>query len=140
MREGISEYSDRIGHYVSYTSLETDFNYPKGKPSEVLKKFEADKILESIRPRDYLVLLDENGKNFSSEEFAVWMNKKLTAGHDLVFICGSAYGFDASLKKRADELIALSRFTFTHQMARLIFTEQLYRAFTILKNEPYHHS
>ncbi|MBK9320724.1 MAG: 23S rRNA (pseudouridine(1915)-N(3))-methyltransferase RlmH [Bacteroidetes bacterium] len=104
-------------------------------------QLEAVKILASIKSNDYVVLLDEKGKQYSSEEFAIWLNRKFVSiQEDIVFVIGGPYGFHDSVKARSSEKLALSEMTFTHQMVRIFFAEQLYRAMTILKNEPYHHS
>ena len=97
--------------------------------------------MQIIKPADFVVLLDDKGIMLTSEEMAAWLNKKFSGlSADLIFIVGGPYGFSDNLKKRANEKISLSKMTFTHQMVRLIFLEQLYRSLTILKNEPYHHS
>ncbi|MDX1426739.1 MAG: 23S rRNA (pseudouridine(1915)-N(3))-methyltransferase RlmH, partial [Salegentibacter mishustinae] len=97
-------------------------------------------ILAKVQNSDFLVLLDENGKEFSSEKFSAYIQKRLNSGlKQLIFVIGGPYGFSEAVYQRADSKVALSQMTFSHQMVRLFFTEQLYRAFTILKNEPYHH-
>ena len=96
-------------------------------------------ILKSLRPSDEVILLDERGLTFRSLEFAAFMEKKLSAGRDVVFVIGGAYGFSDDVYARAGGKISLSPMTFSHQMVRTIFAEQLYRAFTIIKGEPYHH-
>ena len=104
------------------------------------KEKEGQLILEQVNNGDVLILLDEQGKEFSSVEFAKWIEKKMIAGiRQLVFVVGGAYGFSEAVYQRADHKISLSRLTFSHQMVRMIFAEQLYRAMTIIKNEPYHH-
>src|SRR5690606_424596 len=104
------------------------------------KAKEAELLFKQIQPADFLILLDEKGKEFSSVKFAEFLNKKmLSSVQHLVFAIGGPYGFDDSVYSRANEKLSLSRMTFSHQMVRLFFTEQLYRAFTILKGEPYHH-
>ena len=111
-----------------------------GLGQEAMLAEEYKKVNQVLKKSDYIVLLDEGGKEFSSLKFSEWMNKKfVSVNSDLVFIVGGAFGFHPELKERASESISLSKMTFTHQMARLFFTEQLYRAMTILKNEPYHH-
>ena len=101
---------------------------------------EGELILKHVNPSDILVLLDEKGKSFTSEEFSEEIQKKLNTGmKQLIFVIGGPYGFSPEVYQRANQKIALSKMTFSHQMVRLFFTEQLYRAFTILKNEPYHH-
>lgn len=139
--EAVSEYTKRLSNYIPLEIKDIDVQSKKINSKDVQLGLESSKLLAQIRPSDYVVLLDENGKTFTSESFAVWMNKKFSGiSADLIFIIGGAYGFHESIKKRANEEIALSSMTFTHQMVRVIFLEQLYRALTILKNEPYHHS
>ena len=141
LKTGINLYSERLIRYISFESIVLEVPGAKGKGKEQVLLAEAEKVFSILKSTDYVVLLDEKGKNFDSEGFAFWMNKKFTGiSGDLVFIIGGAYGFHESLYKRSKESIALSSMTFTHQMVRLIFIEQLYRAMTILKNEPYHHS
>lgn len=139
--DGLLEYSKRLSNYIPLEIKDIDIKAKKLNSKDTQLQTEAVKLLAQIKPSDYVVLLDENGKTFTSESFAVWMNKKFSGiSADLIFIIGGAYGFHESIKKRANEEIALSNMTFTHQMVRVIFLEQLYRALTILKNEPYHHS
>ena len=124
LREGIDLYAARIGHYV---------------PFELLEVAEGQQ-LKQIRPGDYVVLLDERGQSFSSVDWARNLEQK--AAHlpkDLVFVIGGPYGFSQALYDRSDELLSLSRMTMSHQLVRLVFLEQLYRAMTILKGEHYHH-
>ena len=107
---------------------------------EQIKSKEGELILKNIRPTDDVILLDEHGKEHSSVEFARLLQDKISyAGKDIVFIIGGAYGFSEAVYKRANSKMSLSRMTFSHQMVRAIFAEQLYRAFTIIKGEPYHH-
>lgn len=104
------------------------------------KQKEGELILSKLSASDFVVLLDENGKQFSSEGFSEYIQKRLNSGlKQLVFVIGGPYGFSEAVYARADSKVSLSKMTFSHQMVRLFFTEQLYRAFTILKNEPYHH-
>lgn len=141
LKTGINLYSERLNRYISFENKELDVPSAKGKSKEQAQLAEAEKVMGQIKPTDYVVLLDEKGKSFNSEEFASWMNKKFTnISGDLIFVVGGAYGFHETLRQRSKESIALSSMTFTHQMVRVIFVEQLYRAMTILKNEPYHHS
>ncbi len=139
IQEGINLYSQRLKHYASFEIAEI----PTGKNSgDVInrQKIEADLILKKLSVNDKVVLLDELGKAFTSKEFAVFLNKQMVQGlSSLVFIIGGAHGFDPKVYARADYKIALSKMTFPHQLIRIIFVEQLYRAFTILKNEKYHH-
>lgn len=138
---GIDDYTSRIGHYVPF-SLEVipELKATKAMSQAEQKEREGRFILEALQPGDYVVLLDERGKEHRSMEFAQWMQKRMLAGTKrLVFVVGGPYGFSPQVYARGDEQISLSRMTFSHQMIRLIFTEQIYRAFTILKGENYHH-
>ena len=141
VKEGLAEYKSRLKRYLSVEFIELEMgSSAKRKVQEIVDE-EYTKILSYVKSSDYLVLLDENGSNLSSEGFANWLNKKFVSIQgDLIFVVGGAYGFHSDLKERANEQLALSSMTFTHQMVRVIFAEQLYRAMTILKNEPYHHS
>lgn len=137
----IDDYLKRLQHYCNF---KVEFVQPKGKKRTVneseLKKSEADVILKALNENSVLILLDEKGKRYSSEKFAIFLQKQMNAApKDLVFCIGGAYGFEASIYNRAQAQLALSEMTFTHQMVRLVFVEQLYRAFTILKGESYHH-
>jgi len=139
IEELFGEYEQRLNHYIS---LEIIFLELKRKPKlqEDLKKEEGSLILDKIDKSNYLVVLDELGKALSSAKFAQFMQKRLNAGQrEIVFAIGGAYGFSEAVYQRADAKLQLSAMTFTHQMVRLIFIEQLYRAFTILKGEKYHH-
>ena len=141
MKEGLTEYKSRLKRYLSIEFIELEMgSSAKRKVQEILDE-ESVKILSFVKSSDHLILLDEHGANLSSEGFANWLNKKFVSIQgDLIFVVGGAYGFHSDLKERANEQLALSSMTFTHQMVRVIFAEQLYRAMTILKNEPYHHS
>ena len=141
VKEGLSEYKSRLKRYLSVEFIELEMgSSAKRKVQEVVEE-ESTKILSYVKSGDHLVLLDENGSNLSSEGFANWLNKKFVSIQgDLIFVVGGAYGFHSDLKERANEQLALSSMTFTHQMVRVIFAEQFYSAMTILKNEPYHHS
>lgn len=141
VKDGISEYLARLSNYIPFEVKDLEINSLKFKAKDLLMLEESKKILGAIKPGDYVVLLDEGGKLYNSEDFAVWVNKKFAGiSNDLVFVIGGAYGFHDDVKTRSNEKISMSPMTFTHQMIRLIFVEQLYRAMTILKNEPYHHS
>ena len=140
IQSGLTEYSKRLLNYIPFEHIELEVNLQKLKSKEAMLAEEYKKVNQVLKKSDYIVLLDEGGKEFSSLKFSEWMNKKfVSVNSDLVFIVGGAFGFHPELKERASESISLSKMTFTHQMARLFFTEQLYRAMTILKNEPYHH-
>ena len=141
VKDGLTEYKSRLKRYLSIDFIELEINSStKRKMQEILDE-ESAKILSYVKSSDHLVLLDENGAHLSSEEYAKWLNKKFVSIQgDLIFVVGGAYGFHSNLKERSNEQLSLSSMTFTHQMVRVIFAEQLYRAMTILKNEPYHHS
>lgn len=111
----------------------------KSLTEEQQKVREGELILEKIQPSDTVVLLDEHGKQFRSIELADWLQRKQQTSRRLVFVIGGPYGFSQEVYKRANEQISLSPLTFSHQMVRLVFTEQIYRACTIIKGEPYHH-
>ena len=139
--EGMEKYLTRIKHYIGFKVIEIpELKNTKSLTREQQKWREAELIAKHLVPTDQLILLDENGKEFSSVSFADYLNKKMLASvQNLVFVVGGPYGFDKSLEQRAREKISLSKMTFSHQMVRLFFVEQIYRAFTILKGEPYHH-
>ncbi len=141
LREGIEKYLKRLKHYIAFQHLEIpDLKNTKHLNEAEQKSKEAELILKQLKPNDQLILLDENGEEFSSEGFATYLNKKMLASvQNLVFVVGGPYGFDKSMYQKANGKISLSRMTFSHQMVRLFFVEQVYRAFTILKGEPYHH-
>lgn len=140
LQQGVDKFLKRLGHYLPFeTSVLPDIkNGGKLKPP-LLKQMEGEVILKSLNRSDLVVLLDENGKNYTSREFSDFIGKQMLDGsRRLVFVIGGAWGFSEHIYQRADKKISLSRMTFSHQMVRLIFTEQLYRAMTILKNESYH--
>lgn len=141
LQPGIDDYFSRLKHYVPFVfSIIPDVKHAKSLSQDQLKEKEGELILSKIDKSDYLVLLDENGKNFSSEAFSSYIQNHMLGGKKkLIFIIGGAYGFSASVYERSDAKLSLSKMTFSHQMVRLIFVEQLYRAMTILKGEPYHH-
>jgi len=125
IKEGVAEYAARLRHYV---------------PFELAELRDDDQILKSLKSSDHLVLLDERGETFSSLDWARNLEQK--AAHlpkDLVFVIGGPYGFSPAVQNRCQERLSLSRMTFSHQLVRLVFLEQLYRAFTIIRGEPYHH-
>jgi 23S rRNA (pseudouridine1915-N3)-methyltransferase len=137
----LDEYIKRLGFYIKFDfEVIADPKNLKNLSEALQKEKEGDMILKKILPADELVLLDENGKQFSSKDFSQYIQKKMNSGlKTLVFVIGGPYGFSESVYQRANGKISLSKMTFSHQMVRVFFTEQLYRAFTILKNEPYHH-
>ena len=137
----INDYVERNKHYTSFDmEVIPELKNTKSLSMEQQKEKEGELILKAIQPGDVVVLLDEHGKEFRSIEFADWVEKKMhTVNKRLVFIIGGPYGFSPSVYAAAQEKISLSKMTFSHQMIRLIFVEQLYRAMTILNNGPYHH-
>ncbi len=137
----IDEYQKRLSFYIKF-DLEVipDVKNVKSLSESQQKEKEGELILAKITPTDQLILLDENGKSFSSLAFSEELQKKMNSGvKTLVFVIGGPYGFSDAVYANANGKIALSLMTFSHQMVRLFFIEQLYRGFTILKNEPYHH-
>jgi 23S rRNA (pseudouridine1915-N3)-methyltransferase len=142
LREGVAIYTKRLQHYIPFEIKEIpDVRNARNLSHIQLKAQEGQLILRQLGPNDDLLLLDENGMQFSSEEWAGYLEKKLChTARSLVFVVGGAFGFSDDVVQRATDKISLSRMTFSHQMVRLIFTEQLYRACTIIKGEPYHHS
>lgn len=141
IREGIDKYFKRLKHYVKFDILELpELKNTKNLSEEQQKNKEAELILKNITNSDYVVLLDEKGLNMSSLQFSDYLNKKMIGSvQHLIFLIGGPYGFNQQLYQRANDKISLSKMTFSHQMVRLFFTEQVYRAYTILKGEPYHH-
>jgi 23S rRNA (pseudouridine1915-N3)-methyltransferase len=141
LQELIEIYQKRLQHYINFEmELIPDLKKTKNLSEEQQKEKEGDLILKRLAPTDVLILFDEKGKHFSSVEFSSYLQKKMNAGtKQLVFLIGGAYGFSNQVYTKASGKISLSKMTFSHQMVRLFITEQIYRAFTILKNEPYHH-
>ena len=137
----IDDYIGRLKHYTSFDmEVIPELKNTKSLSNEVQKEKEADLILKFVQPGDTVVLLDEHGKEFRSIEFSQWIEKKMNVVNKrAVFIIGGPYGFSQRIYDIASEKISLSKMTFSHQMIRLIFVEQLYRAFSILNNSPYHH-
>jgi 23S rRNA (pseudouridine1915-N3)-methyltransferase len=137
----IEEYQKRLSFYIKFEmELIPDIKNVKNLSEIQQKEKEGELILSKLSPTDYLILLDENGKSFTSLEFANELQKKMNAGiKTLVYVIGGPYGFSESVYQKAQQKISLSKMTFSHQMVRLFFIEQVYRGFTILKNEPYHH-
>lgn len=141
LRELQEVYTKRLGHYVNFNLvIIPDIRNTKNLSEDQQKSREGELILKEIQNTDKLVLLDEKGKDFTSEGFAGFLQKEMNSGlKQLVFVIGGPYGFSEEVYKKAMGRISLSKMTFSHQMIRIFFTEQLYRAFTILRNEPYHH-
>ena len=140
LKEGIEEYCKRIAHYLPFELVVApSLKNTKNLPVEVQKNKEAELLLAKIKQGSDIILLDEKGKNFSSREFASFVEKKSVSGaKELVFVVGGAFGFSDTLYKQGKGKISLSKMTFSHQLVRLLFLEQLYRAMTIIKGEPYH--
>lgn len=141
LSKGIEDYTSRLKHYVPFDiQYIADAKNTKKLTQEQQKTVEGSNILTAIDNSDYVVLLDERGRQYTSMDFAKYIEKKMsTIQRRLVFVVGGPYGFSPEVYARANEKISLSSMTFSHEMIRLIFTEQLYRAMTILRNEPYHH-
>lgn len=141
VKEGELVYEKRLVHYLPFEKLILpDIKNPKNLSLDELKKKEGELILSKITNQDFLVLMDENGVHFSSTKFASWLEQKVNEGtRSMVFVIGGAFGFSKEVYNRSNQLISLSKMTFSHQLVRVIFLEQLYRAQTILKGEPYHH-
>lgn len=141
VREGLETYSSRLSHYVPFSVCEIpELKNTSALTRTQIKEREGELILKAIKPTDRVILLDERGKEYRSVEFAEEIRRlSLAGGKDIVFVIGGAYGFSEAVYARSVGKISLSRMTFSHQMVRTIFTEQLYRAFTIIKGEPYHH-
>ncbi len=141
MKEGIDDYVKRISFYIPFDmKVIPDIKNRSTLSPELQKEKEGQLILNQIAPVDSVVLLDEHGSEFSSIEFSKWIEKKMVSGvRQLILVIGGPYGFSKAVYQRSDSMISLSKMTFSHQMVRMIFVEQVYRAMTILKNEPYHH-
>jgi 23S rRNA (pseudouridine1915-N3)-methyltransferase len=137
----MEEYSTRLGFYIRFElEIIPDLKNTKSLSELIQKEKEGELILKKIQTSDELILLDERGKTFSSIEFSEYLQKKMNSGlKQLVLVIGGPYGFSETVYSRANAKISLSKMTFSHQMIRPFLVEQLYRAFTILRNEPYHH-
>lgn len=140
VREGLDLYRSRLGHYVPFTLNELpELKNASALTQAQIKEREGALLLGQVKPADEVILLDERGRQLRSVELAAWLQERLNRGRDLVFVIGGAYGFSEAVYARADGSLSLSKMTFSHQMVRTIFVEQLYRACTILRGEPYHH-
>jgi 23S rRNA (pseudouridine1915-N3)-methyltransferase len=139
--KGVSIYEQRLKHYIAFETIVIPaLKNTKALSVEQQKQKEGELIMKLIQNSDKLILLDENGKEYNSVEFSGFIQQQMNSGiKNLVFVVGGPYGFSEEIYKRANGKISLSRMTFSHQMVRLFFVEQVYRAMTILKNEPYHH-
>jgi len=137
----IKTYEARLKHYIQFSiEIIPDIKNTKNFSEEIQKEKEGDLILSKISSTDWMVLLDENGTSFDSMEFSKFLQKQMNSGiKQLVFVIGGPYGFSEKIYKKSQGKISLSKMTFSHQMVRLFAIEQIYRGFTILKNEPYHH-
>lgn len=141
VKQGLDIYLSRLKHYIPFSIVEIpELKNVSALTKDQIKSKEGELILKNIRPADDVILLDEHGKEYSSMELAAIIRDKISySGKDIVYVIGGAYGFSEAVYKRADSKLSLSRMTFSHQMVRAIFTEQIYRAFTIIRGEPYHH-
>lgn len=136
----IQEYQKRLTHYLPFTlQVIPELKNTKALTSEQQKQAEGELILRTITSATDMILLDEHGKEYRSIEFADYIQKRMSSGRDVVFVVGGPYGFSEAVYQRANGKISLSKMTFSHQMVRLFFVEQIYRAMTILRGEPYHH-
>ncbi|SDL46431.1 23S rRNA (pseudouridine(1915)-N(3))-methyltransferase RlmH [Kriegella aquimaris] len=142
LQQLILEYQNRLKHYIKFElEIIPDIRNVKNLSEIQQKTKEGELILKKLSPTDVLILLDENGKQLTSVDFSEYLQKKMNSGmKQLVFVIGGPYGFSDAIYQKAQGKISLSKMTFSHQMVRLFVVEQLYRAFTILKNEPYHHN
>lgn len=141
VKQGLDIYVSRLKHYIPFNIVEIpELKNVSALSKDQIKTKEGELILKNVKPSDDVILLDERGKEYSSVEFAKVLQDKITyVGKDIVFIIGGAYGFCEDVYNRANSKMSLSRMTFSHQMVRAIFAEQIYRAFTIMRGEPYHH-
>jgi len=141
IRDGVAEYEKRISKYSRLEIITLpDVKNPGNRPAEWVKAREAEKMLAQFRVDDHVVLLDERGKLYSTLEMAEWMSKlMMLPAKRILFVVGGPYGFDASVTARADHMLSLSRLTFSHQVVRLLFAEQLYRVLSVIAGDPYHH-
>ena len=141
VKDGLDIYVSRLKHYIPFSVVEIpELKNVSALSKDQIKTREGELILKNVRPTDDLILMDERGKQYTSVELARVLQDKISyIGKDIVFVIGGAYGFSEAVYSRADSKISLSKMTFSHQMVRAIFAEQIYRAFTIMRGEPYHH-
>ena len=141
VKEGLDLYVSRLKHYVPFSVMEIpELKKVSSLTHQQIKEKEGELILKQVGPSDTLVLMDEHGREYRSLEFAEFIEKQMASGaKNVIFTIGGAYGFSEEVYQRANLKISLSKMTFSHQMIRLLFVEQLYRACTIIKHEPYHH-
>lgn len=136
----IQDYQKRLTHYVPFSMVVIpELKNTKSLTMEQQKLAEGELILRNLTPSTDMILLDERGREYRSVEFADFLQKKMSSGRDVIFVVGGPYGFSQNVYDRANGKISLSQMTFSHQMVRLFFVEQIYRAMTILRGEPYHH-
>ena len=134
----INEYVKRINFYKKFKIIEVNSLKSKKNSEKEIKKIEGENVLKRVKKNELIFLLDENGKSFNSRKFADFLSNKFKTNKSIVFVVGGANGFSNEIKQKSNEIISLSEMTFSHQIIRLFFTEQIYRAFTILNNHPYH--
>lgn len=134
----INEYVKRINFYKKFKIIVVNSLKSKKNSEKEIKKIEEENVLKNIKKNELIFLLDENGKSFNSRKFADFLSNKFKTNKSIVFVVGGAYGFSNEIKQKSNEIISLSEMTFSHQIIRLFFTEQVYRALTILNNHPYH--
>ena len=141
VKAGLDTYVSRLKHYVGFELVEIpELKNAASLSREQIKLKEGEQLLHRLKASDQVVLLDEHGRQFRSVEFASWLQDRMSrSSGDLVFVIGGAYGFSPAVYERASSRLSLSEMTFSHQMVRTIFAEQLYRAFSIIRGEPYHH-
>lgn len=141
IKEGLDVYVSRLKHYCAFSVNEIpELKNVSSLSREQIRKKEGELVLKAVRDSDEVILLDEHGMEYSSTGFAEALERKISlGGRDIVFVIGGAYGFSEEVYRRSNSSISLSKMTFSHQMVRTIFAEQLYRAFTIMKGQPYHH-
>lgn len=141
LNEGIQIYIERLKHYISFEIIIINDVKIGSKPNVAVQKEKEGKLfLSKFQSNDFVILLDEKGKSFTSVEYADFFQKRMNASQDVIFLIGGPFGFSQEIYDRANEKISLSKMTFSHQMVRLFFVEQLYRAFSIIKGEKYHNS
>lgn len=134
----INEYVKRINFYKKFKIIVVNSLKSKKNSEKEIKKIEGENVLKSVKKNELIFLLDENGKSFNSRKFADFLSNKFKINKSIVFVVGGAHGFSNEIKQKSNEIISLSEMTFSHQIIRLFFTEQVYRALTILNNHPYH--
>jgi len=134
----INEYVKRINFYKKFKIIVVNSLKSKKNSEKEIKKIEGENVLKSVKKNELIFLLDENGKSFNSRKFADFLSNKFKTNKSIVFVVGGAHGFSNEIKQKSNEIISLSEMTFSHQIIRLFFSEQLYRALTIINNHPYH--